>query len=77
LADILLSEPDRQQSRVDIRQLLQSDADDRAEAEAHVESCAEMALARDDLSVDTRAPLQEILERARLAKERMGAKTAP
>jgi uncharacterized protein (TIGR02284 family) len=49
---------------------------DRAVAEANLESRTEAALARDDLSEDTRALLQATLERARLAKERMGAITA-
>jgi uncharacterized protein (TIGR02284 family) len=51
--------------------------DDRAAAEAHLEACAQSVLARDDLSDDTRSLLHEILERARLARERMSAETAP
>ena len=47
--------------------------DDRAAAEAHLEACARTVLARDDLSDETRALLQEILERARQAQKRMGA----
>jgi uncharacterized protein (TIGR02284 family) len=51
--------------------------DDRAAAEARLEACAETVLARDDLPEDALALLREILERARLAKERMGARPAP
>lgn len=50
--------------------------DDRASAEAHLEACARTALTRDDLSDETRALLQKILEAARLAKERMSASPA-
>jgi uncharacterized protein (TIGR02284 family) len=49
--------------------------EDRAAAEAHLEACAETALARDDLSDETRALLQQILERARAAKQRMRTTT--
>lgn len=45
--------------------------EDRAAAEARLEACADTALARDDLSEETRALLQEIRERARTAKGRM------
>ena len=51
--------------------------EDRAAAEANLESRVETALARDDLPDDARALLREVLERARLAKERIGAKAAP
>lgn len=45
--------------------------EDRAAAEAHIEACAGTALARDDLSEETRALVQEIRERARAAQGRM------
>lgn len=45
--------------------------EDRAAAETHLEACTRTALGRDDLPDETRALLQQILESARAAKERM------